>query len=131
MIAVDTNILVRLLAADDPAQSARAQKLFDQLGEADQSAWVSDTVLVELVWTLARAYGHSRGELSLAIRALADHGSVTLESDAAVKQALPLFEQGSADFSDCLLATKAALAGCERLVTFDKGMKKLPQVHLI
>lgn len=131
MIAVDTNILVRLLAGDDAAQSARAQKLFDQLGEADQSAWVSDTVLVELVWTLARAYGRSREELSLAIRALADHGSVTLESGPAVKQALPLFEQGSADFSDCLLATKAALAGCERLVTFDKGMKKLPQVHLI
>ncbi len=122
MIAVDTNILVRLLAGDDAAQSARAQKLFDQLGEADQSAWVSDTVLVELVWTLARAYGRSREELSLAIRALADHGSVTLESGPAVKQALPLFEQGSADFSDCLLATKAALAGCERLVTFDKGM---------
>lgn len=56
MIAVDTNVLVRLFVADEPAQAAKAQKLFDAAADREIAVWVSDTVLVELVWTLGRAY---------------------------------------------------------------------------
>ena len=71
MIAVDTIVLVRLMVNDEPAQAARAKQLFDAKAGEDGSIWVSDTVLVELVWTLARAYGRSRTELVTAVRALA------------------------------------------------------------
>jgi predicted nucleic-acid-binding protein len=131
VIAVDTNVLVRLLVGDDAAQEARARKLFDGLAESDDRAWISDTVLVELVWTLGRAYDRSREEQLTALTALAGHGSVVLESDAAVRQAMADFERSQADFADCLLAAKAARAGCGQLVTFDRGMKKLPLVLVI
>lgn len=45
---------------------------------------------------------------------------------AAVRAATDAFEQGPADFADCLLSMKAAAAGCDRLATFDRGMKGLP-----
>ena len=131
MIAVDTNVLVRLLVQDDAAQAVKARRLFDDLAANDDTAWVSDTVLVELVWTLARAFDRPRDAQSRALRALSSHGTVSLESAPAVEQALALFEQTSADFSDCLLAAKAGLAGCSQLVTFDKGMKKLPGLRVI
>lgn len=130
MIAVDTNVLVRLLVEDDAAQAAKSRALFDKLAEAGETAWVSDTVLVELLWTLARVYARPRDELARAVRALLVHASVTLESPAAVNDALTHFNQG-VDFADCLLAVKAQRAGCHELATFDKGMKRLPQVRLL
>jgi predicted nucleic-acid-binding protein len=35
--------------------------------------------------------------------------------------ALRLFEQGNADFADCLVERTGAAAGCKRTVTFDKA----------
>ncbi len=131
MIAVDTNVLVRLFVFDEPSQAARAQRLFDSAAEDDVMVWVSDTVLVELVWTLGRAYARGRGDIVKALRALISHATVKLESPAPVHAATDLFERGPADFADCLLSMKAQAAGCDRLSTFDRGMKGLPGVRLL
>jgi predicted nucleic-acid-binding protein len=131
VIAVDTNVLVRLLVGDDPTQAAKARALFDGAAEAGVPVWVSDTVLVELAWTLSRAYGRDRRDIVSALRALASHGTVTLESPDAALIATDAFEQGPADFADCLLSAKAQAAGCDQLATFDKGMKGLHGVRLL
>ena len=131
MIAVDTNVLVRLLVNDDPGQAAKARRLVDSQAAKDDTVWIADTVLVELVWTLARAYGRPRTELVLALRALCGNATVQLESPAQVRQALDAFEQGPADFADCLLCAKAQSLHCESVATFDLGMKGLPGVVLL
>lgn len=131
MIAVDTNVLVRLLVGDDPAQAAKARALFDQAAASDQLIWVSDTVLVEMVWTLSRVYGRTRADIVAALLALASHGTVVLESPEAVEAAIQLYERGPADFADGLLCTKAALAGCKQVATFDRGMKGLKSVKVL
>lgn len=131
MIAVDTNVLVRLLVNDDAAQANKARRLFDAMGADDGSIWIADAVLVEVVWTLARAYARPREDLVSVLRALAGNATVALESEGAVRAAIETFEAGPADFADCLLAEKARLAGCERLATFDKGMRGLPGVRLL
>lgn len=131
MIAVDTNVLVRLLVNDDAAQAAKARDLFDEAAAQDRAIWVSDTVLVELAWTLARVYGRSRLDVSKALRALSAHATVLLESGAAVRSATDAFERGPADFADYLLCAKATLAGCDYVATFDRGMKSLSGVKLL
>lgn len=131
MIAVDTNVLLRLLVGDDPAQAAKARRLFDRADAQQQGVWVADTVLVEMVWTLARVYGRERIDIVKALRTLSLHATVVLESDAAVRNAIDAFERGRADFADCLLAMKAQLAGCDEVATFDRGMKGLPAVKIL
>lgn len=131
MIAVDINLLVRLLVNDDVAQAARARALVDAQAGDDGSIWVSDTVLVELVWVLSRAYARSREALTLALRALAAHATMTLESPLAVRAAIDAFEAGAVDFADCLLVEKAQRAGCGQLFTFDKGIRGLAGVKLL
>ncbi len=131
MIAVDTKVLLRLLVNDDPVQAAKARQLVDARAGDDSSIWVSDTVLVELVWTLSRAYGRPRADLLTALRALASHATLMIESADAVRAAIEVFERSPADFSDCLLSEKARRAGCDRLVTFDKGMRALVGVALL
>ena len=122
MIAIDTNVLVRLLINDDMQQAAKAKQLFDANADEDGSVWISDTVLVEFVWVLARGYGLPRAALLTALSALAANATLALESAAAIQASISSFATGSADFADCLLAEKAKLMGCQSLFTFDRGM---------
>ena len=128
MIAVDTNVLVRLFVNDDTAQAAKARALFDAHADEDDSLWIADVVLAELVWALDRSYGRPREDIVTVLRALSGNVTVRLESAAALAQATTLYERGPADFVDCLLATKAQLIGCESLRSFDRKMKGLPGV---
>jgi predicted nucleic-acid-binding protein len=131
VIAVDTNVLLRLLVGDDASQAAKARRLFDRAGAEQSAVWVADTVLVEMVWTLARAYSRERTDIVKALRTLSSHATVVLESAAAVRDAIDVFERGRADFADCLLAMKAQSVGCDEAATFDRGMKGLPGVRLL
>ena len=131
MQAVDTNLLVRLFVNDDAAQAQKVRALFDQLADEDGALWVADIVLVELVWALDRVYARPREQIAAALHALAGNATVRLESAAALPQATSFYAQGPADFADCLLAVKAAQAGCESLRSFDKKMRGLPGVKLL
>jgi predicted nucleic-acid-binding protein len=131
VIAVDTNVLVRLLVNDHAEQADKARGLFDRAATDGEQVWVADSVLVELAWTLARAYGRSRSDIVSALRALHRNATVMLESAPAVAAATVLFERGPADFADCLLCAKAAAAGCDRIATFDRGMRGLPTVKVL
>lgn len=131
MIAIDTNVLVRLFVNDDAAQAAKARALFDSHAEDDDSLWIADVVLAELVWALGRSYGRPRSDITAVLRALATNATVRLESALCMTEATALYESGPADFVDCLLATKAKAQGCEALRSFDRKMKGLPGVSLL
>ena len=64
MIALDTNVIVRFLVRDDPAQARRAKALIDRLTEREERAYVSDIVLCELIWVLVEVTASSVHESS-------------------------------------------------------------------
>lgn len=131
MIALDTNVLVRLVTRDDEAQAQRAKAVFDTHAGEDGGLFVADIVLVELCWTLARGYELTREDIARTVHALLNNASIALESPAAVKNALAYFEAGSADFPDCLIVAKASQVGCSHILSFDGRMKPLPGVQLL
>ena len=132
MIALDANVLVRLVTRDDEKQAQRAKAAFDTHAGEDGGLFVSDIVLVERCWTLAKSYGLARADIALTVRALLDNASIALETPAAVRDALASFELGSADFPDCtLIVAKAREAGCNRTLSFDQRMRSLPGVVLL
>lgn len=131
MIALDTNVLVRLLVRDDEVQFDRAKRLFDEHADEPASLWVSDVVLAEVTWVLGRTYGFERASVAQALRAMTVNATLALESAQEVRQALALFEQGPADFPDCLLAVQAAARGAAGVVTFDRRMRHLPGIRLL
>ena len=59
MIGLDTNILVRFLALDDPAQIPKARAIVDSL-TVDEPGWVSSASLLELVWVFTSSFGADR-----------------------------------------------------------------------
>jgi predicted nucleic-acid-binding protein len=123
VIALDTNVLVRYLVADDAAQFAAAERSLSRLGPGEDSAFVSDVVLVELVWVLRAVYDYSRGDIRRAVEALASADHLTFEDDERLSRVLRAFTDGRGDFADYLIRERAVAAGCETVQTFDKDLQ--------
>src|SRR5512134_365824 len=106
MRAVDTNVLVRLIARDDPGQTAAAEAF------VAQGAWVSHVVLAETLWVLESVYEVSAAGRASAIELLLAHRELTLQDPEVVERALEhLRRRPSLGFSDCLLVESARKAG--------------------
>jgi predicted nucleic-acid-binding protein len=113
-ITADTNVLVRALVADEPAQAAEASRV---LREAASIA-VPLPVLCELAWVLKRVYGFGIADIAAAIRSLLVAGHVRLDR-AAVEAGLALLEVGG-DFADGVIAHQGQWLGGDTFVSFDR-----------
>ena len=124
MRALDTNVLVRLLARDDAKQVAAAD------AAVAQGAWVSHLVLAETMWVLEAVYERSARQLAAALELLLAHECLVLQDADAVAGALAQFRARPAlGFSDCLVLEIARKAGQLPLLTFDKALGRLEGVH--
>jgi len=124
--AVDTNILVRLLEQDDPAQTASA----DFYQKKGGPLWVSHLVLVETVWVLLSTFGRTKKEILGVLDALLSNVDIHLQEEAIVNAAIETYRISKADFSDCLVLETARANGHLPLATFDKNLSKLPDTVL-
>ena len=131
MIALDTNLLVRLLTNDDARQAAQVEAWLRDHASARAPAYIDHIVLCELAWVLERSYGYARDAVHQALGALLEHEQLEVESPRAVRQALGLYEAGSADFSDYLLAVRAQAAGYAPVLTLDKKAAKTSTHRLL
>lgn len=113
-VTVDTNILVRAVVADDPAQArAAAQVLRDA-----QLIAVALPSLCEFVWVLLKFYNLPSADVANAIRALIGAANVQVNR-AAVEVGLQLLEAGG-DFADGVIAFEGQWLGGETFLSFDK-----------
>jgi predicted nucleic-acid-binding protein len=117
VLAIDTNVIVRYLTGDDPAQFAKASAL---IGSKD--VFVCATVLLETEWVLRRAYRFSRERVIAALTAFAGLPRVMLEDPPVAAQALAWSHRGM-DFADALHLAK--VQECEALITFDQRFARL------
>lgn len=130
MIALDTNVLVRFLTRDDAGQSALVDALVETLG-AENGAYVSRDVMLELVWVLRKGYGYRRVEIARALQALMEVEEFEIEDEAAVHQALDAYAQGGPGFADRLILSVSAARGCRALTTLNRKLAELEGVELI
>jgi len=120
MRAVDTNLLVRLIARDDAAQVAAAEAF------VAPGAWVPQIALVEAIWVLGSIYGMNSQQVSEAVEMLLNHKELTLQDADSVAAALRHFRKRPAlGFSDCLVLEASRKAGHLPLGTFDRRLGKL------
>jgi predicted nucleic-acid-binding protein len=130
VIGVDTNVIVRLLVADDEKQADAASRYLKEHC-SDEPALLSDIVLVECAWVLEDLYEYSRAQIGEAIDGLLATAQLRAADASAVGAALQRFRSSSADFADCLLGVNNVGAGCEYTATFDRKASKLPEFQLL
>jgi predicted nucleic-acid-binding protein len=116
VIAADTNVVVRLLTADEPQQTQQARQLFDT-----ETIFLPKTVLLETEWVLRRLYRLDRSAVIRALHALVSLSNVRCEDEADVVQALA-WGQAGLDFADALHVTSSGTV--TRFVTFDLALIK-------
>ena len=131
MIGLDTNVLVRLLTADEPTQLKAASRLLAAHDGEPGAFFVNDMVLVELVWVLGRLYGFAPGEALTAIASLLESAAFSFEDRDRLSHAVRLCGERACDFADTMIALKNASAPCEYTATFDKAMRTLPGVRVL
>lgn len=116
MLAIDTNVIVRLLADDHPEQSAKAKHIFEQ-----ETVFVTLTVLLETEWVLRSAYGFEPARVIGALRALAGLRNVVVQDAPSLAKALAWAERG-VDFADALHLSQTS--DCDAFLSFDVRLAK-------
>jgi predicted nucleic-acid-binding protein len=117
-MALDTNVLVRLLVNDDPAQAELAAACID----ASAGCFVPITVALELEWVLRGAYKLPREAVITAFEGLLAIRRLQLEQEELVRRALDWHRQGM-DFADALHLTRSE--GCGAMVSFDQKLAQM------
>lgn len=126
MRAVDTNVLVRLLARDDEQQTAAAEAF------VARGAWISHVVLVETLWVLESVYDVDARGRAKAVEMLLRHRDLSLQDPEVVERALAAFRRRpSLGFSDCLVVESARKAGHVPVGTFDRELAKIDGAELL
>ena len=116
MIAVDTNVIVRLITGDDPTQVARALEL-----AAEQAFYVSFGVMIESEWVLRSRYGYDRATIATAFAGLIDLVDLRFEDDAGARWAIDRYRLGGE------LADYCHVAAAHRIGHFASFERRLAQ----
>lgn len=120
MRAVDTNVLVRLIAQDDAKQLASARDFISK------GAWVSHLVLAQTLWVLESVYSRTREQIVNAVEMLLNEAHITVQEQAVVEGALEEFQRHKGvSFSDVLVLQIARKNGQLPLGTFDRSLARL------
>lgn len=114
MISVDTNVIVRFLTKDDPAQFQNSFKLFQE-----QDIFICNTVVLESEWVLRFAYQFTSDRISEAFRQLFGLPNVYLSNANAIATAIEWYESGL-DFADAFHLVQSQ--HCAEFYTFDRKL---------
>lgn len=140
MIAIDTNVLLRYLLADDAKQYSKAKKIIVHR----RPVLIADVVLAETVWTLiGKRYAMDKTAICGLVRSLMGDGGFVFESSQVIWSALRDYENAkvirgkSLDFVDALIANKAYFSASKKgtklrgFYSFDKAVEQLDGAKLI
>ena len=128
-VALDTNILARLMLDDAPEPSALARGLVGRIGP-ERPAFVGREVLAELVWVLRARGRRSRAAVAAALDGLLDAPELRVEAAASAREAVRRQAPGAPGVADLMILAAARRAGHE-LWTFDRVLAREPGARLL
>lgn len=126
MIAFDTNVVVRLLVADDERQRAAAEQLLARAIGREERVLLPDLVLCELDWILRSSYRVPGPERLATLRELADDPTFAFEDPRRRRAAHDAVAAGRGELADHLLSLHARVADASTTYTFDRRLRDAP-----
>lgn len=131
MIGLDSSVLIRHLAQDDPVELPRATRFIEQTLSADRPGYVSLVVMTEIAWVLERSYGLSGSRLAAVIERMLRIVSLVVEADQAVFSAIVALRESRMSFAGALIGALHAKAGCTATITFDRQATQSADFELL
>ena len=117
MVAVDTNVVLRLLIEDDPQQAERARHLLET-----ETFYLPLTVVLETYWVVHNVYRYSHEATIAALKAFVALPGVEVEHPGRLAAAIA-WAEGAMGFADALHL--AATPPGEGFASFDTNLIRL------
>jgi predicted nucleic-acid-binding protein len=131
MIGLDTNILIRYIVQDHPAQASKATAIMERELTEENPGFVSIVVIVETAWVLDRSYGFATDKIAAVIERILQMEALYVENEREVFTAIIALKERRGSFADALIAALGAKAGCDRTLTFDRKAMRIPGFMLL
>ncbi|MDO9453677.1 MAG: type II toxin-antitoxin system VapC family toxin [Stagnimonas sp.] len=124
LLAVDTNVLLRVFINDDELQHAASKRLIAQSAKAGHRIFIAVPVLCELVWVLQARHKLGREACVALLDGLLDNALFLVDQVNVVRAALARFGAQPGGFSDYLIAEIAAANGAKPVYSNDRALLK-------
>lgn len=130
MKAWDTNLLVRHMTEDDPAQTRIVRAALAKASRSGKRVWLSDITIVETFWVLCHVSGLSRDDALTSLETVAADARFLCQSGADLSEAIRRTRKAG-DLPEHLIALGARRAGASHTQTFDKAVKGFSEFELL
>ena len=126
MTGLDTNVVLRYLLQDDPAQTRRANHIFEQELSDQNTGFINLVTTLEIVWVLRSLLRQTSAQIALHLENLLAAGSLEIQNEQQVFEAVFALKSGTGEFEDALIGALNTWAGCSHTLTFDRKAARLP-----
>jgi predicted nucleic acid-binding protein len=124
---VDTNVLVRHLTGDPPAQAARATRYLQQADDL----LLPDLILAEIAYVLESFYETPRAQVAETLRAVLAFPAIRVVDDELLFRIVEVYDVHRLDFADAYLVASAERTGIEEVVSFDRAIDRVGTVRRV
>lgn len=131
MIGLDTNVVLRYLLQDDPAQRRVANRIFEQQLSAANPGFLNLATVLEIVWVLRSVLGRTPIQIAAHLETILSRTTLEVQNAEQVYEAAFALKRGTGEFEDALIGALNAWAGCSSTVTFDRKAGRLPHFRRI
>src|SRR5215210_1071956 len=128
---LDTNIFLRHLLGDDPAQSPRATAYFQVIEQGRSRARVSEIVIFEVVFTLERGYRRSKAEIQSAVLSLLELPGILLPRKRRFREVFRLYVEKNISFADAYHVVMMEKLSLTEVVSFDRDFDRIPTLQRV
>ena len=119
-IFADTNLFLRYLTNDVPAQADAVEKLLRRASDGEVILTINSLVIAEIVWTLESYYGLSRSDIRDKVLAILNTPGLEAENGVLLLEAIFWYADKNIDFIDAFSAAWMFAEGLETTYSFDR-----------
>jgi predicted nucleic acid-binding protein len=124
---IDTNVLIRHLTGDPPAEAAKATR---HLERADELL-LPDLILAEVAYVLESFYESPRKQVAETLRAVLAFPAVRVVDVELLQRAVEVYDLERLDFADAYLVASAERSGVGQIASFDRAIDRVGTVHRV
>lgn len=124
---IDTNVLIRHLTGDPPAQAAKAARYLQRGDEL----LLPDLILAEVAYVLESFYEAPRRQVAESLRAVLAFHAVRVVDDELLQRAVEVYDLDRIDFADAYLVASAERSGVGQIVSFDRAIDRVGTVRRV
>ena len=126
-VLLDTNVMLRVLLADEPSTSPDCRRLFEEAEALGLDLYISHLALAEMVAVLTGApYRRPRAQVARQLRLLLDEPAVRVDVRDMLREAIDLYAETGVDFIDAYHAADARRRRIELVCSYNEAFEGLP-----